>query len=478
MSGLSAPMSKNGKVPKSQAIRKKKMLYAYSKNVITQAIIRTRNSQILKYAQPARKTSDGVGYRIRPVENDGKKLTAKQSKKIKEIEDFVYNTGNKYYEYRDNFPTFLTKLLYDLYTYDQINIERLFESDTKGDPGYYKLNHFNMTDGGTILIDKYPRSVDSPRQFAQVIDDKIVHKFNERSLTFETYWGNSNIHEFGYGYSPVEASMYHLSYFNDTEQFNARFFKQGGTTRGLLVIDSGDNQYSQVALDSLRRTWTSMKGINGAWKIPVMTAADAKFVNMTQSSKDMEFSEWLTYLINIESAIFQINPEEINFPNRGGATGRNSGATFESKNSTKDRNNASKDKGLTPILRFIERIINDKILRYVDEDYRFEFSLGDDGAELKQAELIKAQEDAGMELNEGRQKMGLERKDGYDIPGNATNWVQYQAIQSKGDSDSQQQLQQSRDYNKTNPGDNFAPNFKNKDNDNQDQNKDNNDQTP
>ena len=448
-----APTGNSNKLPKDFFIRRKQILRMFGTgNLVAQSIIRTRTSQIRKFANPSRETADGIGFQIIPRDQEGKKYTDEQIKEIHRLEDFIYNTGKEYHSYRDTLATFLTKLVFDYYVYDQINIERLFESPTSN-----KLNHFNIADAGTIVIDKLPSSKDSKRQFSQIIDNKEVHKFNERNMTFITYWDTGDVNSFGYGYSPVEASMAHLGYFNDTEQFNARFFKQGGTTRGLLVINAGDNQYSQVALESLRRTWTSLKGVNGAWKIPVMTAADAKFVNMTQSSKDMEFEEWLNYLINVLAGVFQINPEEINFPNKGGgATGKGGGATFESKGSARDRSSASKEKGLTPLLKFIESIINDEILRYVNKDYRFEFTMGDTGEEQRTQDLISTKLKNGMTLNEAREANGLPHKEGFDTPGDSNNWVQYQTIQAKTDPASSYTQQHKNDANPTN-GD--APEF-------------------
>lgn len=462
--GMTAPTQRGNELPKDYYIRRKQLLYNFATgNEVAQAIIRTRTSQIRKFAVPARETADGIGYHIIPRDQEGKKTTKKQEKEIRDLEDFIYNTGKSYKSNRDKFESFLTKLVFDHYTYDQVNIERLFES-----PKSDKLNHFNLADAGTILIHRYPKSIDANREFAQLIDNKVVHKFSERNMTFDTYWNNGDVRNFGYGYSPVEASMAHLGYFNDTEQFNARFFKQGGTTRGLLVINAGDNQYSQVALDGLRRTWTNLKGVNGAWKIPVMTAADAKFVNMTQSSKDMEFSEWLNYLTNIISAIFQINPEEINFPNKGGgATGKGGGATFESKGATKDRNNASKEKGLSPLLRFIEGIINDEILRYVNKDYRFEFTMGDTGEEQRKQELLSAKLKNGMLLNEARKENGLPTIPEFDTPGDATAWVQYQTILAKSDPEASNNIQHSNDQD---PNNGEVPDPKDKPDNEQDQN--------
>lgn len=132
----------------------------------------------------------------------------------------------------------------------------------------------------------------------------------------------------------------------NTEVFNDRFFSHGGTTRGILHVKTGQQQ-SQQALDIFRREWrSSLAGINGSWQIPVVSAEDVKFVNMTPSANDMQFEKWLNYLINVISALYGIDPAEINFPNNGGATGSKGGSLNEGN--SKEKMQAFRIKGYNP----------------------------------------------------------------------------------------------------------------------------------
>ena len=428
---------------KDDVLRKKKLLREYSRNIIVQAIIRTRTNQIIKYATPAYLSSDNTGFEIVPkssLETDN--ITDKQKKRARYLEDFIYQTGKDYKPWRDNFPEFLTKLINDTFIFDQINIERVFEQ-----PRSNQLNHFNIADAGTIMIDKYPKTLDKPREFVQWIDGGPVAHFKEKEMTFLTYWAQSDIQMKGYGFSPLDASLEHIGHHINTEQFNSRFFSQGGMVRGLLVLNAdGSSQDSAAALEAIRRSWMPMQGLNGAWKIPMITASDAKFVNMTQNSKDMEFSEWLNYLIKVICANFNIQPEEINIPNKGGATGRNVGSTLNEGNSVKNKMQASKDTGLTPLFKFIERIINDQILRYIDSDYIFRFTLGNQVDLKAEAETIQARQEAGLTLNEGRLQMKVGKLTGPfaafgDLPGGPKVVVQLAQLLAKTNPDYQSALQ-------------------------------------
>lgn len=409
-------------------LRKKSRLQAFSEDLLVQAIIRTRTNQIIQFAMPVRYSSDGNGFRVVKKGKESSQMTKHEQNVAEKLEDFIYYTGKDKKDWRDDFPTFLTKILYDFYVYDQVNIERVFET-----PKSNKLNHFNHVDAGTILIDNYPKSIDKPKSFVQMLNRKKVAKFNAKDLVFMTYWNQSSPNSGGYGFSPVEAAIPHIKYHMNVEQFNARFFSQGGMTRGLLLIDPGENgATSRASLDSLRRNLMPGQGINGSWKIPVIQASDAKYVNMTQSSKDMEFVNFLNYLNNIICADFNMDPVEVNFPNRGGANGRGQGNTLNEGNTTKTKMDASQHKGLSPVMKYIERIITEKILSYVDDKYEFKFTPSDEGRSERLQQELALKLKNGMSVNESRQLMGLPKIDGLpNIPGNSDNLIQYMSIQSK-----------------------------------------------
>lgn len=429
-------------VNKNDVLQKKKILNQYASNVIVQAIIRTRTNQVTPYCIPARLSRDGIGYEVVPKEIKGDKVTNKQKERSKELEDFIYHTGkddNK--EWRDTLPAFVTKIINDILVQDQVNIERVYES-----PNSAQLNHFNAVDASTIVISKLPASLDQPRSFEQIIDTKKIASFNEKEMVFETYWPTTTVNNRGYGYGPLEVVLPQLSYETNTEQFNARFFSQGGTTRGILVLNpNGDAQQQQMAIAGIRRQWNSQgAGMNGAWKVPMISGQDAKFVNMTQTSKDMEFEKFLNYLIYVIAAVYQIQPEEINFPNRGGATGRGGGNSVNEGNTMQSKISSSQSKGLQPLLFFIERLINEKILSKVDSDYQFKFTLGGTQSELEKQQVIEKELSNGMLLNEARAKNGLAKIDGLDIPGNVAQAVQWKQSEMK-----QSDLQHSKDYKKS-----------------------------
>lgn len=380
------------------------------KNIILNAIINTRVNQVSMFCTPARYSDKGVGYEVRlkdPLET----MSSHDKTKIATIESFLEHTGKDKTDFaKDNFTTFVKKLVRDRLTYDKINFELIYDSTGK-------LNRFKAVDASTIYVavgkdGKSPKGKNAER-YVQVLDQQKVAGFKAREMAWEVHNPRTDITVGQYGYPELEVALNHLQYHENTEVFNARFFAQGGTTRGLLHIKTGQEQSSQ-ALASFRREWTSMfSGLNGAWKIPVITAEDVKFVNMTQSSKDMEFEKWLNYLINVICSIFSIDPSEINFPNRGGATGNSGNTLNEGSSAEKYRN--SKDKGLEPLLKFIEDAINKYIISQFGDRYVFNFVGGDAKTEMEIIAILEAKAKIGLTINDVRAELGYPPVDGGDV---------------------------------------------------------------
>lgn len=419
-------------------LRKKAQLTQYAEDILVQSIIRTRTNQVVRYATPAHLSPTGDGFRVVKKGKTYSSMTKKEQERSKELERFIYYTGKDQFDWRDNFSEFLAKIIYDYYVFDQVNIERIFESKSSN-----QLNHFNHVSAGNILIERFPKSVDRPKTYVQYVDHKKQSTYNSKDLVFKTFWSQPNVRSGGYGKSPVEATIPQLNYRTNAEQFNARFFSQGGLTRGMLLIDPGDGTTgSRASLDALRRNLTPAQSVNGSWKIPIMFGHDAKYVNMQQNSKDMEFTQFLGYLTNEICAVFNIQPEEINVNNRGGVNGSGKGSSVLNEGKTAQAKlNASKESGLIPLLKNIERLMTDSILAYVDNEYQFIFTPSDEEKAEKEVALIKSKEEVGLTINEGRAMMGLKPVENGDVPGSPA-YIQYLNTIAKNDPDSNKELQQ------------------------------------
>lgn len=116
------------------------------------------------------------------------------------------------------------------------------------------------------------------------------------------------------------------------------------------VVELEETQ-DQVAMfdvsvyDDLHRVATNFVINSNSWKTPVTNAEDLQWISMHSSNRDMEFVEWLYYLLKCTAAVFQIDPMEINF--HFGNIGQNM-QVFETNNEAKTR--MSQDRGLRPLV--------------------------------------------------------------------------------------------------------------------------------
>lgn len=383
------------------------VLRAYASNPIISAIINTRVNQVTNYAHPASTAQDGIGYRVRL--QDGSTPTPYQQQQIDKCMRFLRNMGTNYDPTRDDFPTFLRKLTRDSLIYDQVPLERIWDYTNVSNTSSPVLDHVNLLDATTFvyLTDKNNKRKRTGKIYGQVIKDTVERKFDSKEMSVFIRNKSTDLISYGYGHSELESALREVFAQENAEQFNDRFFTNGGTVRGILNVKTS-SQASRLALESFRRTWHSaLTGIQGSWSIPMVTADDIKFVNLTPEAQDMQFEKWFNYLINDICAIYCIDPSEIGMTNRGGATGSKSNSLNESNG--KDKVSISKDKGLTPLLELIANFITNAIIRRVTNtsNYVFEFVGGDIENRMKEASLDEQKVRSIMTVNEIRESRGL-----------------------------------------------------------------------
>ncbi|AYP68576.1 portal protein [Exiguobacterium phage vB_EalM-132] len=346
-----------------------------NRNSVISAVIQTRVNQVSTFTQPARYTKDGVGFEIK-LRDPKKKPTDDQKATMLAIEAFIENCGYSYNPHRDDFDTFVRKVVRDSLTYDQLTFEVV--PDRMGRPAEIyavdastvraaKIESDNVE--GYITPDNYFNNADNEIKWVQVVDNKIISEFTGNELAFAIRNPRTDINIHPYGFSELEILIHQVTAHLWAEEYNSRFFSQGGTTKGILNL-KGQN-VSKPQLDAFRRQWTAqLAGMTGAWKTPVVSVEGLEYINVSQSNREMEYEMWLNYLINIVCAVYQIDPAEINFPNRGGAGGSGGGL---GEGGIEDRLKSSKDKGLRPLLRFVESVVNRHIIRRFSSEYTFNF---------------------------------------------------------------------------------------------------------
>ncbi|NLY08558.1 MAG: phage portal protein [Tissierellia bacterium] len=404
------------------------------------AIIDTRKEQIASYAKQSRYSQDGKGFKITLRDKD-RAPKDEELEEILEYEEFILNCGRGRNKHRDDLGTFLRKGVQDTLTLDQMPFEIIREDDGKP-------YEFMLVDGATIraardefqpdkaildhrkfLTGEEDKDVwhilkdlnenlqeEEPEEtaFVQVVDGNIVAWFTEDELAFPVRNPSTDINTKPYGRSEIELIVRQLTSYMQAEDYNMRFFEQGGLTKGILNIKEDPNGLaSRGGLESFKRQWRSqVTGAKGAWKIPVLQLpGEVEFINIQQSNGEMVFEKWQNYLINIICAIYKIDPAEINFPNNGGVGGKGN-SLFDGGNSKVEQ---SKDKGLTPLLQFFEDTINRYILQDLNDKYVFTFVGLDEESEQEALDKINKKVSTYMTVNEIRAQNELEPIENGDI---------------------------------------------------------------
>lgn len=360
---------------------------------IVSAVIMTRCSQVSNFSRPQRDRY-GMGFKVMP-KNQAGRVTEKEQKICKELEEWVSTCGfmdNRDWKERINFEEFLRRIVQDRLTYDAVTVEVIPCMDGT-------IHHFVPVSSGTIRFAS-PRIWHSPDlitpigvywgdredepsrpeelepeiedyKYLQVYQGQIVEGFTEDELIYRQ--GNPTNEPAANGYSipELERLVNVVSSHLYAETHNRQFFTGGFSTPGFLHFKA---DIPQEQMDGLRRALESqMTGAQNAFRTALLaTEEDVQWIPVTTNNKDMEWREWMNYLIKIICAIFQIDTGEIGFWDLA-----QGGGSLNEGNRNEVLLKQSRDKGLRPLLRFVESIVNDDVFRRLGdeicENYEFRF---------------------------------------------------------------------------------------------------------
>lgn len=385
------------------------ILYQMSvKNSVIAAVLNTRINQVSTFTKPSRFSTDGIGFQIK-LRDPLAVPTDEQQDMFRAIETFLENCGYNKDNSRDDFDTFIRKIVRDSLTYDQLCFEIV--PDRRGRPAEIlavdasTIRAASENYEGETFWGNAPKNSSEPIKWVQIVDGSVVSWFTANELAFGVRNPRSNINMQPYGFSELEMLIQQITSHLYAEEYNAKYFSQGGTTKGIINIKSDPNGIgNKEQLESFKRQWRAqVNSMTGAWKTPVLQVPDGiEYISVNQSNRDMEYSQWVNYLINIVCAVFLIDPAEVNFSNNGGAAAQSS--VFETSQEQKLKH--SRDKGLKPLLRFIEATINKHIISRFSQDYVFCFTGLDEKSEEEKAELDSKYVKTWKTINEIRKEHG------------------------------------------------------------------------
>ena len=366
------------------------------------AILQVRVNQVATFSDPQVDRHE-MGYVVKMRDPKAKATPAAQ-KRIQELTNLVHTCGTPGYG-QDHFDTFLRKITWDSLVYDGFAAELVPRQDGKG-PVYWqavdaatirlaadaqqpRMDMNGMKDMQSIGIGQQPPQAmgwqgayDGVRQmltvnmpdgsqqhakYVQIMEGMVRSSFADSELMYGIRNPRTNVYNNGYGVSELETMVTIVTAYLWAEQFNMTNFTSAALPRGILNIKG---ELTEKQLQAFRREWVNLiSGVTNSNKTPVINADDINYIPLNNSNNDMQFTQWMQFLVRILSSLYLIDPFEINFDMSKGLDQTN--PLFEGNNEAKLR--ASKERGLHPLLKCIARNLNHSIFHLLDPDFSFAF---------------------------------------------------------------------------------------------------------
>ena len=416
-------------------------------NPVIAAIINTRQAQAASFAQPFR-LSRTTGYIIKHKDPEHK-LNKSDRKRILELEEFISKCGrdesNKHTKgskRREGFEAFTRKYVRDSLTLDQATAEivpdrkrRPFEfiatdaathriAADEAELGQNASVHAREPVGDSAInsrassLNRLALAMAASRKkgarvaYVQVVNGQIETIYSEDELSFGIRNPRTDIYTNGYGFSELEQMITTITAHLFADEYNRRFFMQNSVPKGVLNL-RGDN-VTPEQMEAFKRQWTAMvAGVENSWRTPVMQADQVQWVPFMPNQKDIEYQQYIEYLIRVATAVYLIDPAEINFDSAGGG-GSQQQPLFESSNEWRIKK--SRDRGLRPLLRFYAQKINEDVLWHLDSRYYIDFVGLDELSQKERMEIRQQELTLFRTLNEVREAEDLPPIVNGDIP--------------------------------------------------------------
>lgn len=169
--------------------------------------------------------------------------------------------------------------------------------------------------------------------------------------------------------------------YNDFYFSEIKFLEETEEEVEMYDVEVFDNEHQFIANGILT---------HNSHRTPIINGLDLQWLDLSKNTnRDMEFSDWLKFLLVMACAVYRIDPSELGFQfkdqtNIFGQAGQ------------KERLQHSKDKGLKPILVFLQEVINYYLVSELDEDFEFVFTGVDAEDEGRQVEIDAKKIQNGM----------------------------------------------------------------------------------
>lgn len=383
-----------GFVDRRTAITYDSMRYIRAKLPFISAIISRYVDDLAVYCAPNRPFGE-PGFRI-GLRDTRREPSRTELKVIQQAQDWMLTSGTT----RDGDRTIrpglmdVVKMLTDnSMHYDQCNLEILH--DRLGRPAAWVV-----VDPTTIRY-ALPQSVSFRNEAAdynavQIVNGNIVAKFNKNNLIWGVRNPSSHVNTYGYGVSEIEMCFEVIGHLINGMEYNGKQFTNGVLSPGILNLSG---RLTPGQLTNIRKMIVQLLvGVQNAWRLPVTNTEKIEYIDLKRSNKDMEYSDWMNFLLRILLAEYRMDGLELNFMFSGSGSGEKS--MFEGPNKAKFTE--SKRRRIFPVLAMLERMFNEHIIWKIMPDFEFKWTGASIMSPEEQINILTQQLRTFMTVDEGR----------------------------------------------------------------------------
>lgn len=371
---------------------------------IIRSVVNTRVEQVqnfLHFSLDEQKEGFTIRKKKSRFEDKTTEPSKEEQRKIEYIIDFLERGGiNEKWDKFDTFQDFGRKIVFDTLTLDQLAFEIVRDRS-------WNLNKFRAVDASLIRLldsadpkmreewEKYRFKGYLPR-YCMVFNDMILQNPTTKEHVIFYPWElgygirnkSTNIYKNGYGTSELETLVEIITWILWGMQYNGNFFSKGSQPKGFINVKN--NNIDNTTLNEFRQAWTqTMRGVSNSHRVPIINGIDLEWIDLQKNNRDMEFNDWLKFLLIITCSVYRIDPTELGFQFKDQVQ-------IFGQDGQRERLNHSRDKGLKPLLIFLQNIINHYLIDEIDSDFEFAFTGIEIEDEEKQVELDKKKLEGGM----------------------------------------------------------------------------------
>ena len=218
-----------------------------AKTPIINSIITTRKNQVADFAEPQEdKYSTGFVIRKKKKYGISQEMSEADKKTAHAITEFLMNGGNQNQWDKDDFDTFIRKIVADTLTYDQMTFEiiRNRKNEVVGfqatDASTFRIaesyfdkdydNPYFQRTGASVMADRQdwgPIRNGYRPAYVQIYQTAKINEFYPWELCFGIRNPSTSIYANGYGRSELEDLINVVTSMLYGDEYNRRFFSQG-----------------------------------------------------------------------------------------------------------------------------------------------------------------------------------------------------------------------------------------------------------